>query len=96
MVNFITTQRTGAAAKRAATHPMRRTCTALVSGVALMAASAGPASADPGATFPEQPGTSLQSGCDAILGNPNNAFYNRAPVAAAITTGLTVDACFGG
>jgi len=99
MVNSTTTHHRGVAAKRVATHPKRRMVTSLVAAVALMAATAGPAVADPGApgaTFPEQPGGNLQSGCDAILSNPNNAFYNRAPGAAAIVTGLTIDACAGG
>ena len=94
MINFTLIPRSSVDA-----NGRRRTFAALTAGVALMAAAAGPASADPGApgaTFPEQPGTSLLRGCDAILTNPNNAFYNRAPAAAGIVTGLTIDACVVG
>ena len=82
-----------------AARTARRALVTLAAGAALVAATAGSALANPGtpgSTFPEQPGTSLSSGCNAILTNPNNAYTNRAPSAAGIVYGLTVDACFNG
>ncbi len=54
----------------------------------------------PGTTFPEQPGTAVQGGCAAVTSNPgtgpNGAAGHFSPTAAAITSGLIADACFGG
>jgi hypothetical protein len=78
----------------------------LVTAAAIMAvatAAAGGALADagpPGTTFPEQP-SNVASGCNAVTTNPGSGFggvsgQNASPTAIAITTGLIVDACFGG
>jgi hypothetical protein len=72
---------------------------AFIVATALLGGTAGAALADPGtpgSTFPEQPGTNLASGCQAILTNPNNAFVNRAEPASTITTELATDACTPG
>jgi hypothetical protein len=77
---------------------MRRTTPILASvaaSIAIAALTAGPALADrgaPGTTFPEQPGTHLQTGCAAVLASaaPGSPMSLRA---AAITNGLFADAC---
>jgi hypothetical protein len=77
---------------------MRRTTSILASvaaSIAIAALTAGPALADrgaPGTTFPEQPGTHLQTGCAAVLASaaPGSPMSLRA---AAITNGLFADAC---
>jgi hypothetical protein len=56
------------------------------------------ASADrgaPGSTFPEQPDDRVLKACATLLANPGQD-QNAAPNAIAITTGVVVDACFGG
>jgi hypothetical protein len=77
---------------------MRRTTTILASvaaSIAIAALTASPALADrgaPGTTFPEQPGTHVQSGCAAVMASAAVG----APLsmrAGAITTGLLTDAC---
>lgn len=45
----------------------------------------------PGATFPEQPGGNLATGCQAVISAPGQG--PGSPVAQAITTGLLEDAC---
>ena len=49
----------------------------------------------PGTTFPEQPGSSVQTACTAVTTNPSMA-ENQSPTASAITSGLVEDACFEG
>ena len=64
----------------------------------VMVLSASPAFADrgaPGTTFPEQPSGSLSQGCSGVLGHPNGS-SNHSTIANSITTGLVIDACFGG
>ena len=66
--------------------------------IAVLALTAGPALADPGApgsTFPEQPGSNPQRGCAALLSNPGAPSAPRAGTAVDITNGLVLDACFG-
>jgi hypothetical protein len=80
---------------------MRRRFTAMVGACALVAAAAVPAqAAEPGATFPEQPGAHVATACSSVLGNPGNsdtgaATLNESTTAGAIKTGLVIDACFG-
>ena len=55
----------------------------------------------PGTTFPEQPGMHVASGCAAVTTNPGTGTggqfgMNASPTAVMITSGLLVDACFGG
>jgi hypothetical protein len=67
--------------------------------IVVLALTAGPALADPGApgtTFPEQPGSNPQGACVALLSNPGAPSAPRAGTAAEITNGLVLDACFGG
>jgi hypothetical protein len=79
---------------------MKRTSTILASvgaSIAIAALTAGPALADsgePGATFPEQPGSNPQTGCAAILSASAAPRAPMSPTAVAITTGLIIDACF--
>jgi hypothetical protein len=64
----------------------------------VMAAAAAPALGDagaPGATFPEQPGANVQNACAAVTSNPGATTAPRSATAAAITTGIFVDACQG-
>jgi hypothetical protein len=49
----------------------------------------------PGTTFPEQPGSNVQTACTAVTTGPSMA-ENQSPTASAITAGLVEDACFGG
>jgi hypothetical protein len=80
---------------------MKRTSTMLASlgaSIAIAALTAGPALADrgaPGTTFPEQPGTNVQTGCAAVLGSAA-ASAPMSPTSVPITTGLFGDACFPG
>jgi hypothetical protein len=82
---------------------MKRWILTILASAALMTAGAGQALADagtPGTTFPEQPGN-VQSGCTAVTTNPGSGFggqsgQNASPTATAITTGILLDACFGG
>ena len=63
--------------------------------VVLMAVPAFGDRGAPGSTFPEQPSTHDSNGCNAVLSAPNQGGH-RAEIATGITTGLVVDACFGG
>jgi hypothetical protein len=72
---------------------------AIVASALLLAAAAGPVSADsgaPGSTYPEQPGNNVQNACATILSSPSQAGSNQSSVAGTILNGLLVDACFGG
>jgi len=60
----------------------------------LPAASAGADPGPPGTTFPEQPGGSVATGCEAVISNPGQG--PGSAVGQAITAGLIEDACFGG
>jgi hypothetical protein len=77
---------------------MRRTTTILASiaaSTAIAALTAGPALADrgaPGTTFPEQPGTHVQTAC-AVLMTSGAADAPMSPRAFAITSALFPDAC---
>jgi hypothetical protein len=80
----------------------RRIVPIVVAG-ALMAVGAAPAFGDaggPGTTFPEQPGTNLQTGCTAVTTNPGTnpttGHSQLSPTAQAIVFPLITDACFGG
>jgi hypothetical protein len=83
---------------------MKRFAFALITAAALAAASVIPALADagsPGSTFPEQPGSHLQTGCAMVTSNPGTGAggvvgQHQSPTGAAITSGLLADACFGG
>ena len=77
---------------------MKRVVSAALA-VAALAVTAAPAGADrgaPGTTFPEQPGSHPSMACAAIGSNPGTTTAPRSARADAITTGLFVDACFGG
>jgi hypothetical protein len=72
-------------------------CVAVLVGAAPAFADAGP----PGTTFPEQPGSHLQGGCNGVTSNPGTGpggrgMQNMSPTAGQITGGLLADACFGG
>lgn len=82
---------------------MKRRIVAILVAAALMAVGAAPAFGDagaPGSTFPEQPGTNVQTGCTAITTNPGTnpttGHAQLSPTAQAITFALVTDACFGG
>ena len=78
---------------------MKRITIAAGLSIAVLAVTAAPALADPGApgtTFPEQPGSNAQAGCAALVSNPGALSAARSPTAFAITSGLFGDACFGG
>jgi hypothetical protein len=63
-----------------------------------MTIGASPALADPGApgtTFPEQPGTHVQTACTAVTTGPGQGFSHAAPNATGTLTGLIGDACGG-
>ena len=75
---------------------MKKAMAGVLATACMVVLAAVPAFADrgaPGSTFPEQP-TGNGNGCTAIF-SPNAGFH-RAGVATGITTGLVVDACFGG
>jgi hypothetical protein len=77
---------------------MRR-ITPIVASVALAALAAGPAFADPGApgtTFPEQPGSHVDTACAALVSTSGALSAPRSETASAITNGLFGDACSGG
>ena len=82
---------------------MRHRLLMIIGSGALVAAAASPAFADagaPGATFPEQPGTHVQTACTAVTTSPGIGFEGVAgehlsPTAGAILNGLLVDVCFG-
>jgi hypothetical protein len=64
-----------------------------------MTIGASPALADPGApgtTFPEHPGTHVQTACTTVTTNPGMGITQASPNAGEILTGLIEDACFGG
>jgi hypothetical protein len=66
--------------------------------IAVLALTASPALADPGApgtTFPEQPGSHPQAGCAALASNPGALSAPRSATAFTITNDLLGDACFG-
>jgi hypothetical protein len=74
---------------------MKRSLASLAGAAALVfAAPAGADSGAPGTTFPEQPPAPVP-GCAAVLSTPEFGEHLSA-TAGAITTGLVVDACFGG
>ncbi|HEY3194644.1 MAG TPA: hypothetical protein VGK42_05365 [Candidatus Dormibacteraeota bacterium] len=79
---------------------MKRLTVSSLVAIGLLLVSVAPANADagsPGSTFPEQPGTNLAAGCNAVLSNPGTgAGVPASPTAGAITGGLVADACFGG
>lgn len=84
---------------------MRRLTVSVFATAALMVATSGVALADPGppgSTFPEQPGEKPATACAKITTNPGTGLEGGAsgahisPTAAAITTGLLTDGCFGG
>lgn len=67
--------------------------------VAALAVTSAPAGADrgaPGTTFPEQPGTHPSTACFAVDSNPGATTAPRSARAAAISTGVFVDACVPG
>ena len=77
---------------------MKRRLIGILAFAALLAAAPGAAWADagePGTTFPEQPGSNVQTACTAVTTGPSMG-ENASPVASAITSGLVLDACFGG
>ena len=77
---------------------MRR-ITPIVTSVALAALAAGPPLADsraPGTTFPEQPGSHVDTACAALVSTSGALNAPRSETAFAITNGLFGDACFGG
>ncbi len=77
---------------------MKRRLLGALAIAAVIAAVPGPAFADagePGTTFPEQPGSNVQTACTAVTTSPSEG-ENASPTAGAITSGLLVDACFGG
>jgi hypothetical protein len=82
---------------------MKRRVVAGAAALALFAATASPAFADqgsPGSTFPEQPGTNVQTGCMAVTTNPGTnpttGHSQLSPTAQAIVFPLITDACLGG
>jgi hypothetical protein len=78
---------------------MKRRLVAGAAALALFATAASPAFADqgsPGSTFPEQPGTHVATGCNAILTGPGQGPSRNSDVAFAIQTGLFTDACSPG
>jgi hypothetical protein len=78
---------------------MKRRLVAGAAALALFATAASPAFADrgsPGSTFPEQPGTHVATGCNAILTGPGQGFTNDSDTAFAIQSGLITEACPGG
>jgi hypothetical protein len=80
---------------------MRRRLIAAVAAAGLFAAVAAPAaSADqgaPGTTFPESPGTNVQTACAAVTTNPGTnpttGHSRLSPTAQAIVFSLIADAC---
>jgi hypothetical protein len=80
---------------------MKRFAVTLAAAVTIALAGSGAALADrgaPGSTFPEQPGSNVQNGCQAVSTNPGTsnggpAQTNQSPTAGAITGGLFADAC---
>jgi hypothetical protein len=54
----------------------------------------------PGSTYPEQPGANVGNACATITSNPGTGTGGQAghasQTAAAIVSGLLVDACLGG
>jgi hypothetical protein len=77
---------------------MKRITTLVVS-LGMAGLAAGPALADPGApgtTFPEQPGSNVQTACAALESTSNALSAPRSQTAFAITNAVLVDACFGG
>ena len=76
-----------------------KSTTAVVVGVTAAVLAAAPALADagtPGTTFPEQPESNPQMGCEALLANAAALSAPRSQTAFAITNALFDDACFGG
>jgi hypothetical protein len=80
---------------------MKRLALALAAAVTIALAGSGAALADqgaPGSTYPEQPGSNVQNGCQAVSTNPGTstggpAQTNQSDTAAGITGGLFTDAC---
>jgi hypothetical protein len=82
---------------------MKRRIVAILVAGALMAVGAAPAFGDagaPGTTFPEQPGTNVQTGCTAVTTNPGTnpttGHSQLSTTAQGIVFSLVDDACFGG
>jgi hypothetical protein len=75
---------------------MKRRIAAAAAALALFAVTASPAFADrgsPGSTYPEQPGTHVATGCNAVLTGPGQGVINDSDRAFAIQSGLFTDAC---
>lgn len=80
---------------------MKRFVLAVTTAAVIALGASGPALGDagaPGTTFPEQPGSHVQNGCQAVSTNPGTgpggAMESHAsPTAGEITTGLFTDAC---
>jgi hypothetical protein len=78
---------------------LRRLAVAATASAWLALSGAGPASADPGVNFPEQPGDRLAQGCLSIATNPDRALnfvtgeQHMSNTAAAILIAQYADAC---
>jgi hypothetical protein len=80
---------------------MKRLALALTAAVTIALAGSGAAFADrgaPGSTYPEQPGSHVQTACQSVSTNPGTsnggpAQTNQSDTAFAITGGLFTDAC---
>ena len=75
---------------------MKRRLIAGAATLAVVAAAAAPASAAPGSTFPEQPGSIVAQGCASVVLNTGNAGEHNSGRASGILIGLIMDACYGG
>lgn len=78
---------------------MKRRILPIVVVAGFMTIGASPTLADPGTpgtTFPEQPGTHVQTACTAVTTNPGQAFSHAAPNAVGTLMGLIEDACLPG
>jgi hypothetical protein len=83
---------------------MKRHILTCVAVLTLSLAAAGSARADsgaPGSTFPEQPGSHMQTACTALATNAGTSpggvvEQNVSGTALAILNGLYIDACLGG
>jgi hypothetical protein len=78
---------------------MKRRILPIVVVAGAMTIGASPALADPGApgtTFPERPGTHVQTACTVVTTGPGRGIAQASPTAVEILNGLLEDACFGG
>jgi hypothetical protein len=79
---------------------LQRRLIALATCLAASAALAPVTAAQPGPpagpTFPEQPGSNVQTACQTLLASPSQGPAHQAPIANQITFGNFIDACFGG